>query len=135
MVIAELHGQLPGTAAWDSSATAEPAYPASSRPAQVLRPWGAGRRVAHTRENQRTKANRMEARAELWELPREPGEGKGGSLSSHSGSFSEHLPWTRERGNLRGRLDDAILSLPATHLAATAGPWPASPGGFPGLLI
>ena len=70
--------QTPGTAAWDSSATAEPAYPASSRPAQVLRPWGAGWRVAHTRENQRMKANRMEARAKLWELPREPGEGRGG---------------------------------------------------------
>ena len=62
-VMAELHGQA---AAWDSSATAQPAYPASSRPAQELRPWGAVGRVAHTRENQRTKASRMEARAELW---------------------------------------------------------------------
>ena len=44
-----------------------------------------GGRVAHTWENQRTKASRMEARAELWELPREPEEGRGGEPLLPSG--------------------------------------------------
>ena len=55
-----------------------------------------------------------------------------GSLSSQVGSFFENLPWTRERGDLRGRLDGCHPLFPSCPPSSNCRPSASLPRWIPG---